>query len=68
MGQLQNQLDCLGLKIKKGIIQDATFIHSDFGHSKADKPRENEAKTRRSIDEPGQKKVISHTLDINFIA
>ena len=38
------------LKIKKGMIQDATFIHSDLGHAKNDKPRENEAKTRRSID------------------
>jgi len=48
--QLQNQLDALGLKIKKGIIQDATFIHSDPGHAKANKPRGNEAKTRRSKD------------------
>jgi IS5 family transposase len=36
------------LKIKKGMIQDATFIHSDLGHAKNDKPRENEAKTKRS--------------------
>jgi len=33
------------------MIQDATFIHSDPGHAKADKPRENEAKTMRNRDE-----------------
>ena len=55
-GQLQSQLDCLGSKTKKGIVQDATFIHSDFGYSKADKPQGNEAKTRRSRGENGQKK------------
>ena len=48
--QLQRQLNYLGLKIKKGMIQDATFIHSDSGYAKADKPRENEGKTRRNID------------------
>jgi len=37
-------------KIKKGLIQDAAFIHSDPGPAKANKPRENEAKTRRSKD------------------
>ena len=47
---MQNQLDALGLKIKKGMIQDAVFIHSDPGHAKANKPQENEAKTRRSKD------------------
>ena len=28
-----------GLKIKKEIIQDAIFIHSDPGHAKSDKYR-----------------------------
>jgi IS5 family transposase len=54
--QLQIQLDSLGLKIKKGMIQDATFIHSDPGHAKADKPRGDEAKTRRSNDGTWAKK------------
>jgi hypothetical protein len=49
-GKLQGQLDALGLQIKQGMIQDATFIHSDPGHAKADKPRGDEAKTRRSRD------------------
>jgi hypothetical protein len=39
---LQIQLDFLGLKIKTGMLQDATFIHSDLGHAKKDKPHENE--------------------------
>jgi IS5 family transposase len=41
---LQSQFNCLVLKIKKGIIQDATFIHPYPGHAKTDKPRENETK------------------------
>jgi IS5 family transposase len=49
-GEMQNQLDALGLKIKKEMIQDATFIHSDSGHAKADVPRGKNAKTRRSKD------------------
>jgi hypothetical protein len=39
-GQLKSQFNCLGLKIKKGMILDATFIHLDFGHAKMDKPLE----------------------------
>lgn len=38
------------------MIQDSTFIHSDPGHAKADKPRRNEAKTRRSGDGTWTKK------------
>jgi len=48
--ELQRQLDSKGLKVKKGVIQDATFITSEPGHAKADKPRGDEAKTRRSKD------------------
>ena len=54
--ELQRQLDAKGLKVKKGVIQDATFITSDPGHAKADKPRGNEAKTRRSKDGTWTKK------------
>jgi IS5 family transposase len=50
MGTVAKSIWLLGLKIKKGMIQIATFIHSDPGHAKADKPRENEAKTRRIVD------------------
>jgi len=54
--ELQRQLDEKGLKVKKGVIQDASFITSDPGHAKADKPRGEEARTRRSRDGSWAKK------------
>ena len=54
--ELQRQLDAQGLSVKKGVIQDATFITADPGHAKADKPRGGEAKTRRSKDGTWAKK------------
>jgi len=48
--ELQRQLDAKGLTIKKGVVQDATFITADPGHARADKPRGTEARTRRSRD------------------
>jgi IS5 family transposase len=47
---MHRKFNSLGLKIKKGMIQDATFIHSNPGHAKADKPRGKDAKTARSKD------------------
>lgn len=55
-GEMQRQLDNKGLKVKKGTIQDATFITSDPGHAKSDKPRGDDAKTRRSRDGTWTKK------------
>jgi len=52
--ELQRQLDEKGLKVKKGVVQDATFITADPG--KHGKPRGNEAKTRRSRDGTWAKK------------
>ncbi len=52
--ELQRQLDVLGLKVKRGTIQDATFIEADPGSSK--KPRGGEAKSRRSKDGTWAKK------------
>jgi len=52
--ELQRQLDARGLKVKRGTIQDATFIEADPGSSK--KPRGDEAKTRRSRDGTWAKK------------
>jgi len=46
--ELQRQLDEKGLRVKKGVAQDATFIAADPG--KASKPRGSEARTRRSRD------------------
>jgi IS5 family transposase len=52
--ELQRQLDAMGLQVKRGTIQDATFIEADHGSSK--KPRGDEAKTRRSRDGTWAKK------------
>ena len=64
--ELQRQLDTKNLKVKKGVIQDATFITSDPGHAKAGKPRGDEAKTRRSKDgtwtKKGKKSYFGHKL------
>ncbi len=54
--ELRRQLDAKGLKVKKGVIQDATFITADPGHAPADKPRGGEARTRRSRDGSWTKK------------
>ena len=52
--ELQRQLDVKGLKVKRGTIQDATFIEADPGSSK--KPRGDEAKSCRSRDGTWAKK------------
>ena len=54
--ELQRQLDEKGLKVRKGVAQDATFITADPGHAPAEEPRGNEAKTRRSRDGTWAKK------------
>jgi len=54
--ELQRQLDAKGLKVKKGVVQDASFITSDPGHAPTDKPRGGEARTRRSRDGSWAKK------------
>lgn len=48
--ELQRQLDEKGYKIKRGVIQDASFITTDPGHAPADTPSGDQAKTRRSRD------------------
>jgi IS5 family transposase len=53
--ELQSQLDSKGLIVKEGSIQDATFITSDPGRS-GNKPRGDEARTRRSKDGTWAKK------------
>jgi transposase, IS5 family len=52
--ELQNQLDAMGLHVKHGTMQDATFIEADPGSPK--KPRGDGAKTRRSRDGTWAKK------------
>ena len=50
----QRQLDAMGLQVKRGTIQDATFIEADPGSSK--KLRGEGAKTRRCRDGSWAKK------------
>jgi IS5 family transposase len=52
--ELQRQLDTMGLQVKRGTVQDATFIEADPGSSK--KLRGENAKTRRSRDGTWAKK------------
>jgi IS5 family transposase len=52
--EFQSQLDAKGLTIKRGTIQDATFIEADPGSSKL--PRGEGARTRRSKDGSWAKK------------
>jgi IS5 family transposase len=52
--ELQKQLDAMGLKVKRGTIQDATFIEADPGKSK--KTSDGVAKTRHSRDGTWTKK------------
>ncbi|QXO94258.1 IS5 family transposase [Methanospirillum purgamenti] len=54
--ELQHQIDKLGFGIHRGVIQDATFITTDPGHAKKDKPRGDEALTRRSKEGTWSKK------------
>ena len=54
--ELQRQLDEKGLRVKTGVVQDATFITSDPGHARKDTPRGGEARTRRSRDGTWAKK------------
>jgi len=52
--ELQRQLDAMGLQVKRGTIQDATFIEADPGKSK--KLKDGVAKTRHSRDGTWTKK------------
>ena len=52
------------------MVQDASFITSDPGHAGADKPRGEEAKTRRSRDgawvKKGDKSVFGYKLHMKM--
>jgi len=66
--ELQRQIDQQGLTIKRGVIQDATFITSDPGHTPDTKPRGDQARTRRSRDgtwaKKGEKSYFGYTHHI----
>jgi len=55
-GELSRQLDAKGIKVRKGVVQDASFITTAPGHAAAEEPRGDEAKTRRSRDGAWTKK------------
>jgi len=63
--ELQRQLDARGLQVKRGTIQDATFIEADPGSSK--KPHDENAKTRRSRDGTWTKRIRRAILVISSI-
>jgi transposase, IS5 family len=63
--ELQRQLDAEGLFVKEGSIQDATFIAADPGRP-GDKPRGNEARTRRSKDGTWAKKGDHYHFGFKF--
>src|SRR5512139_753508 len=63
--ELQKQLDAMGLKVKRGTIQDATFIEADPGKSK--KSSDGVAKTRTAEMEPGLKRERKAILAASFI-
>lgn len=46
--EFQRQLEAKGLTIKRGVIQDTTFVTADPGHAPADTPRGDRTRTRRS--------------------
>jgi len=54
--ELQMQIDEQGLKVKEGVVQDATFITADPGHKRVDEPRGPQAKTRRNKEGTWTKK------------
>ncbi|MDN7026251.1 IS5 family transposase [Methanoculleus sp. FWC-SCC1] len=54
--EFQRQLEEQGLTIKRGVMQDASFITADPGHAPADTPRGEQARTRRSRDGTWAKK------------
>ncbi len=54
--ELQRPLDEKGLRIRRGVIRDATFITADPGHAPADTLRGEAAKTRRSQEGTWAKK------------
>jgi len=67
-GELQKQLDSKGLKVKEGVIQDATFITADPGHAPADKPRGPESQTRRNKEtSPRREKWFTGIWDISAL-
>jgi len=66
--EFQRQLDEQGLTIKRGVMQDASFITTNPGYASADTPRGEQARTRRSRDgtwaKKGSKSYFGYKLHI----
>jgi hypothetical protein len=66
--ELDRQLDARGLKVRKGVVQDATFITSDPGHARLAKPRGEGASEldcchSRFVDRPGEREIKVELAD-----
>ena len=64
--ELQRQLDAKGLKIRKGTIQDATFINADPGHATVDTPGEMMQRPAEARMVLGRRRETSPFSGINF--
>lgn len=56
-GELQRQLDAMGYEIKKGVIQDASFIEADFGKKRH---RKEKAETQNGKSVACTEKQLRH--------
>ena len=63
--ELQRQLDAMGLRVKRGTIQDATFIESDPGSS--NKPKDGVPRLATVEMGHGQRKARKAISVISFI-
>lgn len=52
--ELQRQLDEKGYEVKKGVIQDATFVEADFGRKRHYKEKKAEKKGEKVLYSPKQ--------------
>ena len=68
--ELQRQLDQQGYQVKKGVIQDARFVHADPGKKSGMQQRGREAKTARNQDatwtKKGKKSIFGYICFLHF--
>jgi IS5 family transposase len=62
--ELQRQLDAKGLRVRKGVAQDASFIEADSGPS--GKPRGDDTLTQRSRDGDWAKRLKESFFDFKL--
>ena len=60
--ELQKQLDALGLNIKNGTMEDATFAYSTSGHDKADRTKKFVPKTIEEMTGIPREELIKLTV------